>query len=72
MAIFAIIVGCIAIAVACFGKKFYAADVWGGSVGNKPIPKWQGRLIFLFVGILFIVCGITCLLNHPPSIHLTW
>ncbi len=51
-------VGVGAIAVAIFGNNFYTADIWGGGVGGKPVPKWQGRLVFGLVGAGFIVLGI--------------
>jgi hypothetical protein len=50
--------GFAAIAVGIFGNRFYAADVWGGDVGDKkPIPKWLGRLLCILVGIFFLVAG---------------
>jgi hypothetical protein len=64
VAILAIIVGCVAIVAAFVSKNFYSADVWGGSISNKTIPKWLGRLGFLFVGVFMIICGIASLLFH--------
>ena len=64
MAILAIIVGCVAIVAAFVSKNFYSADVWGGSVSEKTIPQWLGRLGFLFVGVFMIICGIASLFFH--------
>ena len=72
MAIMATILGCVAIAGGIFGKTFYSADVWGGSISDKPIPRWLGRTIALFVGIFMIVVGTASLINHQPSFHFMW
>jgi len=53
-----LLVGFGAIAVGIFGEKFYAADIYGGDVGDKPVPKWTGKLLFSLVGIGFVVLGI--------------
>ena len=63
MAIWVIACGCIAIVVALVGKKFYSADIAGGSISDNPIPKWVGRTGFIVSGILLIIGGIALLLS---------
>jgi hypothetical protein len=72
MAVLGIIVGLIAILVGIFGKTFYSADVWGGSIGDTSIPRWLGRLLAVGVGIFLLVVGIASFMNGSSSIHLTW
>lgn len=78
MAIVAVLVGFFAIVFAFLAKNFYAADIWGGSVGDKPIPKWLGRTLFVSVGIFMIVVGTAIWINgsspskHSSSIHFSW
>jgi hypothetical protein len=67
-----IIVGLIAILAGILGKTFYLADIWGGSVGDRPIPRWLGRLLFVGVGVFFVICGIALYLTGSSSIHITW
>jgi uncharacterized membrane protein len=63
LAIWAIVCGCIAIVFAFVAKKFYSADIAGGPISDKPIPKWVGRTGFILVGILLIIGGIASLLS---------
>ncbi len=44
-------------------KEFFSADIAGGSISDKPIPKWVGRAVFIVVGVLLIVGGIAALLS---------
>lgn len=44
-------VGCELIAV--LNDHFY----WGRGYGGRPAPTWVGRLMFGFVGFVFIVIG---------------
>ncbi len=58
-AILAIVVGVIAIVLGLTIKQFYAAKgVYGVTLG-RPIPRWQGRLLFLVIGGLICLVGIT-------------
>jgi hypothetical protein len=60
-----IIGGLISIAVAIWGKKFYAADVEGGPINdNKEVSTWSGKLVFGAVGIGFLVIGILRLIGR--------
>jgi|HubBroStandDraft_5_1064220.scaffolds.fasta_scaffold05618_6 hypothetical protein len=56
-AIAAIVVGTAAIVVSFFIKPFYAAKA-NGSVSDKKIPTWMGRLIFCTVGGMMILVGL--------------
>lgn len=60
-AILSIIIGCGAIAFSIFTKQFYTGRILGGptSAQGRPVPRWWGRLIFLVVGSLFVLAGLT-------------
>lgn len=49
-----LIVGVIAIVIGCIGKTFYYAKGLNASLSNKRAPAWQGRAMFIGVGILFL------------------
>lgn len=55
------IVGVVCLAIACFNRQFYWAKLYGGG-GNRPAPRWIGRLMFGGIGLLFVVLGIRGLL----------
>jgi hypothetical protein len=60
-----IIGGLVCIAVAIWGKKFYAADIEGGPINdNKETSPWSGKLVFGAVGIAFVVLGVLRILRH--------
>ena len=58
-AVVCILVGIGATLIGFFNKTFYAAKgLLGAPSSNKRIPTWQGRLIFLLVGGMFLFFGI--------------
>jgi hypothetical protein len=50
-----------AILIGCFGKTFNYATGRTWSASGKPAPTWLGRLMFIGVGVLFLV---------PELVHL--
>jgi hypothetical protein len=56
-AILAVIVGIISIVVGLTVKQFYASNMYGSA--GPPIPRWQGRVLFVGVGIVFLAVGIS-------------
>jgi len=51
--------GLVAIAVAIWGKQFYAADVEGMPLRKeKQVPLWLGKLIFGLVGAMLLAIGL--------------
>jgi len=58
-AVLSIIVGGIFLVAGLTINQFYAAKgILGGSLSDKPIAKWKGRLLFLLIGIVFCSMGI--------------
>jgi VIT1/CCC1 family predicted Fe2+/Mn2+ transporter len=58
-AILSIIVGGIGIVAGLTIKQFNAArGMPGGSLSDKPIARWQGQLLFVGIGIVFLSFGI--------------
>ena len=54
--VLALIVGVIAIVIGCVGKTFYyAKSLKFVSLSDKRAPTWQGRAMFLGVGVLFLI-----------------
>jgi hypothetical protein len=39
-------------------KQFYAGRGMYGGVSDRKIAKWQGRLLFLTVGIVMLLVGL--------------
>ena len=59
-----IIGGLVFIAVAIWGKKFYAGDVEGSPFNdNREVSTWSGKFVFGVVGIGFVILGILRLLG---------
>jgi hypothetical protein len=58
-AVLAIVVGVTFIVLGLTMKQFYAAKgIYGGGSLGRPIARWQGRLLFLVIGIVFCSIGI--------------
>jgi hypothetical protein len=59
-AIIGIVGGSVMIVLSLTAKQFYAArGVFGVTVSNRKIPTWQGRLLFLVVGIVMFAFGLS-------------
>jgi hypothetical protein len=58
-AIFSIVVGCAAIYFGFTVKQFYAARGMYGGGSGPPIARWKGRLLFVVVGIGFLLIGLS-------------
>jgi hypothetical protein len=56
-AILAIIVGLGSIVVGLTVKQFYASNRYSTQLGPL-IARWQGRLLFVGIGIVFLSAGI--------------
>lgn len=59
-AILSIVVGCAAIAGSFLIKQFYTGNSAGGSSSaqGRPVPRWYGRLMFFFGGLVFVLMGL--------------
>lgn len=57
-------VGCVAVIFSFLTTRFQVGRILGGpaSRSSRPIPVWQGRLIFGAVGALFILAGLASLI----------
>ncbi|MGD0630478.1 MAG: hypothetical protein ABR987_14065 [Terracidiphilus sp.] len=55
-AILSVIGGTVAIVAGISIKQFYASDMHGQL--GRPIARWKGQLMFVGIGILFLVVGI--------------
>ncbi|HEX7158042.1 MAG TPA: hypothetical protein VF214_03425 [Edaphobacter sp.] len=53
------IVGFIAVVIGTLGNKFYYGPL---GASNKVAPLWFGRLMFIGIGIIFIITGMHYLL----------
>jgi len=63
--IFQIVVGVAGILFAFLpGGEFYPAFIRRHRPGEKPMPKWLGRTIFVVVGLVFILSGLSDLRHH--------
>jgi hypothetical protein len=55
-----ILAGAVMTGVGIFNKTFYAAKgIRGTGFSDKKLPTWAGKLIFLIVGGVFLVVGIS-------------
>jgi hypothetical protein len=54
------IIGGIAMIIAGFTiKQFYAAKgMFGAALSDRKIATWQGRLLFLVIGVAMLLVGI--------------
>jgi hypothetical protein len=62
--IFQILVGVVAIVFGFFADKFYPAFMRQPRSHEKPMAKWLGRTIFVLVGVVFILSGLSELRRH--------
>jgi VIT1/CCC1 family predicted Fe2+/Mn2+ transporter len=54
--IIALLAGLSAIVVACVGKNFlYVQNFQTVLLSGKRMPIWLGRMLFLVIGVLFLV-----------------
>jgi len=59
-AIIGIVGGSVMIVLSLIAKQFYAArGVFGVTGSNRKIATWQGRLLFLVVGITLLASGLS-------------
>jgi hypothetical protein len=63
-AIFQISVGVVAIAFGLCAGAFYPAFMRRPKPDEKPAPKWLGRTVFVVVGVIFILSGLSDLRHH--------
>jgi hypothetical protein len=63
-AIIAIIFGLGMIALGVTIEQFYAAKGMYGALSDKKIPRWQGRLLFIGIGAVFLLVGIAHLCRY--------
>lgn len=62
-AIFSIVGGIAMITVGLTIKQYYAArGIFGAALSDRKIATWQGRLLFLIIGIVMLLVGVTFLL----------
>lgn len=61
--LFEIVLGCFLMLVGIIGKEFYPGRA-GRERGLPPDNPWIGRLIFLGLGLAFILDGISNLHRH--------
>ena len=59
-----IVVGIVAIVFGFLADAFYPAFMRRPRPDDKPMPKWLGRIIFVVVGVVFIIAGISSLRHH--------
>lgn len=54
------IIGGVAMIVAGFTiKQFYAArGMFGAALSDRKIATWQGRLLFLIIGVVMLLVGL--------------
>ena len=58
-AILAIIGGVAMIVVGFTIKQFYAArGMFGAALSDRKIATWQGRLLFLIIGVVMLLVGL--------------
>jgi hypothetical protein len=62
--VFQIIVGIAAIVWGFSAGAFYPAFMRRPRPDEKPMPKWLGRTIFVVVGFVFILAGLSDLRHH--------
>jgi len=53
--------GLLAVLIAIFGKEFTSGEDAFGRKSDKPIPTWQGKLLFGVVGTALVFIGVTLL-----------
>jgi di/tricarboxylate transporter len=65
MGIILILAGIVGIVVGIVGDEFHSGDIlsFSGKDPEQRIPTWFGRVIFLLVGVFFIVGGIALVLK---------
>ena len=64
MSVLLIGTGCVCIAVGICGNQFYEGEGPGLRPSHRrQLPAMQGRIIFLVVGVAFIVIGIEKLMR---------
>jgi len=60
-----IVVGVVGIVFAFLpGGTFYGAFIRRPRPGEKPMAKWLGRTIFVIVGVIFILSGLSDVRHH--------
>ena len=58
-AIIAICIGIVMILVGLLVKQFHQAKGTSGAVlSDRKVPRWQGRILFIGIGIVFLIVGI--------------
>ena len=62
--IFQIFVGVVAIVFGLSAGAFYPAFIRRPRPDEKPAPRWLGRTIFVIVGVIFILSGLSALRHH--------
>jgi hypothetical protein len=62
--IFQIFVGIVAVVFGLSAGAFYPAFIRRPRPDEKPMPKWLGRTIFVAVGVVFILSGLSDLRHH--------
>jgi hypothetical protein len=59
--IFLLLFGLLAVLIAIFGKEFTSGEDAFGRKNDKPIPTWQGKLLFGVVGTALVLIAVTLL-----------
>lgn len=62
--IFQIFVGLVAIVFGFTAGAFYPAVLRRAEPDEKPVPKWLGSTVFVVVGVIFILSGLSDLRHH--------
>jgi hypothetical protein len=63
-AIFQIFVGVVAIVFGLSSGGFYPAFMRRPKPDERPAPKWLGRTVFVVVGLILILSGLSDLRHH--------
>jgi hypothetical protein len=58
MGIALMIFGVAIIACGYLAKSFWGNWTFSNSGNDVPLPKWFGRLMFSFVGVVFVAAGL--------------
>jgi len=64
-AVISIAVGLLFCVLAFAIKQFHWA-LRGANISSREMPRWAGRLLFLFVGVLFLYIGFAFLRRGQP------